>query len=269
MSKDNRRFILLTGGKGGNGNQHYATSKMQAPKYAQPGQPAKEIEILLELKLIADVGLLGFPSVGKSSFLSMISNARPEIADYHFTTIDPNLGVVKTEYGDSFVLADIPGIIEGASEGVGLGIQFLRHIERTRMLVHVVDMSGVEGRDPYEDYLKINAELKKYGKEVSKLKQIIVANKCDIVGAEGYVFTTKTGEISVHVTAIKLLSKSLQVLPEKYHGLKDTDTRYRKRYIDLIMNQDGTENLEASRRVEVLLYASDAMIKAAEAGTLK
>ena len=172
---------ILTGGKGGNGNQHYATSTMQAPKYAQPGQPAKELEVILELKMIADVGLVVFPSVGKSSFLSKVSNAKPQIADYHFTTLSPNLGVVDMGDGNSFVVADLPGLIEGAADGQGLGLQFLRHIERNKLLLHVLDAASVEGRDPIEDFYLINEELKKYGEKVSSIPQIIVANKIDAI----------------------------------------------------------------------------------------
>ena len=162
MSGENRRFLLLKGGRGGSGNQHYATSTMQAPKYAQPGQPAKELELLLELKVIADVGLVGFPNVGKSTFLSRVTNARPKIANYHFTTLNPNLGVVDLEDAKGFVIADIPGLIEGASEGVGLGHEFLRHIERTRLIVHIVDAASTEGRDPMADIYAINKELAAY-----------------------------------------------------------------------------------------------------------
>ncbi len=178
MSGDNKRVVFLEGGKGGLGNQHYATSTMQAPKYAKPGQPAKELNICLELKCIADVGLVGFPNVGKSTLLSVVSNAKPKIANYHFTTLQPNLGVVDIVDG-GFVIADIPGLVEGASDGVGLGLDFLRHIERTRILVHVVDAASVEGRDPIEDIYKINDELKKYGSDVANKPQIIAANKLD------------------------------------------------------------------------------------------
>lgn len=180
MSGDNQRVVFLEGGRGGLGNQHYATSTMQAPKYAKPGQPAKELNVLLELKCIADVGLVGFPNVGKSTLLSMVSNARPKIADYHFTTLNPNLGVVDIDGAGGFVIADIPGLVEGASEGVGLGLDFLRHIERTRILVHVVDAASVEGRDPIEDIKLINNELKKYNADVSAKPQVIAANKLDV-----------------------------------------------------------------------------------------
>ena len=179
MSKEGQKELILKGGRGGKGNSHFATSTRQAPRFAIDGEPGKEKEIILELKLLADVGLVGFPNVGKSTILSRVTKATPKIADYHFTTIDPNLGVVKTEYGDSFVLADIPGIIEGASEGVGLGIQFLRHVERTRLLLHVLDVAGTEGRNPVDDFNKINEELKKYSEKLATRKQIIVANKID------------------------------------------------------------------------------------------
>ena len=181
MSGDNTRFVLLNGGLGGKGNQHYATAKMQAPKYAQPGQPAQELDIQLELKVIADVGLLGYPNVGKSTLLSVVSNARPEIANYHFTTLSPHLGVVDLDGGKGFVMADIPGLIEGASDGIGLGHDFLRHIERTKMLVHLVDAAGIEGRDPVEDIHVINNELEKYDPVLAKRPQIIAANKIDII----------------------------------------------------------------------------------------
>jgi len=179
MSGDNKRYVLLTGGKGGNGNQHYATSTMQAPKYAQPGQPAKELELLLELKVIADVGLVGFPNVGKSTFLSRVSNAQPKIANYHFTTLNPNLGVVDLDGAKGFVVADIPGLIEGASEGIGLGHEFLRHVERTKVMIHVVDAAGTEGRDPIEDIHAINKELALYSEDLAKRPQVIAANKMD------------------------------------------------------------------------------------------
>lgn len=186
MSGDNRRKIILKGGKGGLGNQHFATATMQIPKYAQPGQPGQELWVNLELKVIADVGLVGFPNVGKSTFLSRVTNAQPKIANYHFTTLNPNLGVVDMPDGQGFVVADIPGLIEGASEGVGLGHEFLRHIERTRLLIHVVDAAGTEGRDPVEDIRKINEELRAYNPKIAGLPQVIAANKIDAIysGAE-------------------------------------------------------------------------------------
>ena len=184
MSGDNQRAVVLKGGRGGKGNQHYATATMQVPKYAQPGQPAQELEVLLELKVIADVGLVGFPNVGKSTFLSRVTNAQPKIANYHFTTLSPNLGVVDTENG-GFVIADIPGLIEGASEGVGLGHEFLRHIERTRVLVHIVDAASTEGRDPVDDIYKINKELEAYNPEIAARPQLIAANKIDCIFEDG------------------------------------------------------------------------------------
>ena len=181
MSGENRREVILKGGRGGKGNQHFATATMQVPKYAKPGVPAKELWVRLELKVIADVGLVGFPNVGKSTFLSRVTNARPKIANYHFTTLSPNLGVVDLEGAKGFVMADIPGLIEGASEGVGLGHEFLRHIERTKLMIHVVDAAGTEGRDPIDDIYKINAELEAYNPEIAKRPQVIAANKTDLI----------------------------------------------------------------------------------------
>ena len=184
MSGENRRQIILKGGRGGAGNQHFATATMQVPKYAQPGQPAQELEVILELKVIADVGLVGFPNVGKSTLLSRVTNAQPKIANYHFTTLTPNLGVVDLESGGGFVIADIPGLIEGASDGVGLGHEFLRHIERTRVLIHMVDAASTEGRDPIEDIYAINKELKAYNAEIAARPQVIAANKVDVLGSD-------------------------------------------------------------------------------------
>ena len=184
MSGENKRFLLLSGGRGGCGNQHYATSTMQAPKYAQPGQPAKELELAMELKVIADVGLVGFPNVGKSTFITKVSNARPQIANYHFTTLNPHLGVVDLPDAKGFVIADIPGLIEGASQGVGLGFEFLRHIERTRVIIHIVDAAGSEGRNPVEDIYAINKELENYNPEIARIPQVIAANKTDMIFAQ-------------------------------------------------------------------------------------
>ncbi len=179
MSGDNQRVTVLTGGKGGLGNQHFATAAMQAPKYAKPGEDAIELEVVLELKVLADVGLVGFPNVGKSTLLSHISNAKPQIANYHFTTLSPILGAVDMGDGQGYVVADIPGLIEGASEGIGLGHEFLRHIERTKLLVHLVDGASVEGRDPVEDIRAINQELEKYNASIIEKPQILVLNKMD------------------------------------------------------------------------------------------
>ena len=228
LSKKGQKELVLSGGRGGKGNSHFATSTRQAPRFAQDGEKGEEKELILELKLIADVGLIGFPNVGKSTFLSMTTSATPKIADYHFTTLEPNLGVVKTEYGDSFVIADIPGIIEGASEGTGLGLQFLRHIERTRLLLHVIDVSGSEGRNPVEDFYKINKELKKYSEKLSKRKQVIAANKIDIMQDENLYTELKKVAIENNIEIFKIsaatgegiknllqfLLKTLKVLPK-------------------------------------------------------
>ena len=206
MSGDNRRQVVLKGGKGGLGNQHFATSTMQVPKYAQPGQPAQELEVLLELKVIADVGLVGFPNVGKSTFLSRVTNAQPKIANYHFTTLSPNLGVVDTENG-GFVIADIPGLIEGASEGVGLGHEFLRHIERTRVIIHIVDAASTEGRDPIDDIYKINKELEAYNPEIAARPQVIAANKIDCI------YTEDGEESPIDKLKAEFEPKGIQVYP--------------------------------------------------------
>ena len=246
LSEPGQKALILKGGRGGKGNAHFATSTRQAPRFAQDGENGEERELILELKLLADVGLIGFPNVGKSTFLSMTTSATPKIADYHFTTLQPNLGVVKTDYGDSFVIADIPGIIEGASEGTGLGLQFLRHIERTRLLLHVIDVSGSEGRNPVEDFYTINNELKNYSEKLSKRKQIIVANKIDIMQDESLykelekvakennmeIFkisaATNTGvsELIKHVAEVlKTLPKEnlVEIKDRKVYTLKDDD----------------------------------------------
>lgn len=179
-----QRAVIAKGGRGGRGNSRFATPANPAPELSENGEPGQERDVILELKLLADVGLVGFPSVGKSTLLSVVSSAKPKIAEYHFTTIVPNLGMVETDDGRSFVMADLPGLIEGAHEGVGLGHQFLRHIERTRVIVHVIDMAAMEGRDPYEDYQTINRELKEYNLRLTERPQIIVANKMDMPEAE-------------------------------------------------------------------------------------
>ena len=177
LSKENQIELVLKGGRGGRGNQHFATSTRQVPRFAEDGEPGEEIEVILELKLLADVGLVGLPSVGKSTLISKISASKPKIAAYHFTTLVPNLGVVKTIDNRSFVVADLPGLIEGAHLGEGLGDKFLRHIERTRVIAHVIDMSGIEGRNPYDDFVTINNELENFDKKILKKPQIIIANK--------------------------------------------------------------------------------------------
>lgn len=184
FTSDGEERVIIKGGKGGKGNQHFATPTRQAPRYAERGRTSKEYDVILELKLIADVGLIGFPNVGKSTLLSMVTNANPKIANYHFTTLSPNLGVVRSRWGDDFVMADIPGLIEGASEGVGLGHEFLRHVERTKVFIHVVDGAGLEGVDPLENIEKINNELELYKEGLSKRPMVIAVNKMDIPDAE-------------------------------------------------------------------------------------
>ena len=246
LSHKGQKELILAGGRGGKGNSHFATSTRQAPRFAQDGENGEEKELILELKLLADVGLIGFPNVGKSTFLSRTTSATPKIADYHFTTLEPNLGVVKTDYGDSFVIADIPGIIEGASEGTGLGLQFLRHIERTRLLLHIIDVSGSEGRNPVQDFYTINEELKKYSEKLSKRKQIIVANKIDAMQDENlykelekvakenkmeiFKISAATGEgiseLIKHVSdVLKTLPKEdlIEIVDRKVYTLEDKD----------------------------------------------
>lgn len=184
LKEEGDRAVVAKGGRGGKGNQHFANAVRQAPAFARSGSDGVEKWVVLELKMIADVGLLGFPNVGKSTFLSVVTKAKPKIANYHFTTLTPNLGVVQTKFGESFVLADIPGLIEGAAEGVGLGHDFLRHVERTKVLIHIVDISGLEGRDALDDFDKINGELKLYNEKLATIPQVVVANKMDILEDE-------------------------------------------------------------------------------------
>ena len=216
MSGENRRQIILKGGRGGLGNQHFATATMQAPKYAQPGQPGIELEVRLELKVIADVGLVGFPNVGKSTLLSRVTNAQPKIANYHFTTLNPNLGVVDLDGTNGFVIADIPGLIEGASEGVGLGHAFLKHIERTKVMIHIVDAASVEGRDPIADIYAINQELKNFNPKLMEKPQVIAANKIDAIFDQA--------ESALPVLKAEFEPKGIQVFPISAvsgHGLKE------------------------------------------------
>ena len=229
VTADGEELVLLKGGRGGLGNWHFKTSTNQAPRYAQPGEDRQEGTFILELKVLADVGLVGFPNAGKSTLLSVVSAAKPKIANYHFTTLTPNLGVVK-RYDKSFVLADIPGLIEGAAEGAGLGHDFLRHIERTRVLVHVIDVSGSEGRDPVDDYFKIKGELTRYSPRLGELKQVVAANKMDITGAEDNlarlkealkdegveVFPVSAATVTGFDALIDCLVRTLATLPKTY-----------------------------------------------------
>lgn len=230
MSGDNRRQIILFGGRGGLGNQHFATSTMQAPKYAQPGGEAIELEVKLELKVIADVGLVGFPNVGKSTLLSRVTNAQPKIANYHFTTLQPNLGVVDLDGAKGFVIADIPGLIEGASEGVGLGLEFLRHIERTKVIIHVVDAAGTEGRDPIADIKAIHKQLAAYDEGILKKPQVIAANKMDAVyGDENEIIQALRAEFEkdgIQIFPISAVSgKGLRELLYHVNHLLETCSR--------------------------------------------
>ena len=273
LSQKDQKELVLPGGRGGKGNSHFATSTRQAPRFSQDGEKGIERELILELKLLADVGLLGFPNVGKSTFLSRTTSATPKIADYHFTTLEPNLGVVKTPYGDSFVIADIPGIIEGASEGVGLGLQFLRHIERTRLLLHVIDVSGSEGRNPVEDFNIINEELKQYSEKLANRKQIIVANKIDSMqdeslylelekmakekGIEIYKISAATGEgvealLNRVTEVLKTLPKEeiVEVVERKLYTLED-ETEFTIKREDGMFVVDGPGVQKIMRRVNL------------------
>lgn len=259
LSKPNDELVFLKGGKGGKGNAKFCTPTRQAPSFAEPGMPGEEMTIILELKLLADVGLLGFPNVGKSTFLSMTTAAKPKIANYHFTTLKPNLGVVAPSGTEPFVMADIPGIIEGAAEGIGLGLEFLRHIERTRMLIHIVDITGLEGREPFEDFLKINEELKKYSVKLWDRPQIVVANKIDMLYDDSIYedFKKKVNELGYDKVfkmsaatrdgvdaVIKEAAKMLQGIPVKELVIADED-RYipeEKRFTYEIKVEKGEEN---------------------------
>lgn len=277
MSGSNREQIVLPGGNGGLGNQHFATSTMQAPKYAQPGQEALEIEVKLELKVIADVGLVGFPNVGKSTLLSRVTNAQPKIANYHFTTLQPNLGVVDLEDGAGFVIADIPGLIEGASEGVGLGHEFLKHIERTRVIIHIVDAASVEGRDPIADIHAINKELESYDPELLKKPQVIAANKMDVLyegedeligrlqdefeplGIAVYPISAVSGKgLKELLYAVKKLLDEIQEEPVVYAAEYDPSERQWKQeaYTVEIDPQDGAFVVEGPKIEKMLGYTN-------------
>lgn len=259
MSGDNRRQVILKGGRGGNGNMHYATATMQVPEYAQGGQEGMELEITLELKLIADVGLVGFPNAGKSTLLSHVTNAQPKIAGYPFTTLQPNLGVVEMDDGDGFVIADIPGLIEGASSGAGLGFDFLRHIERTRVIIHMVDAAGTEGRDPVESIYKINRELEKYNADLAKRPQIIAANKVDVIqtkegeenpldrirrefepkGVKVYPISAVTGQgLKELMNAVRAVLRSLPSEPVRYEQTYFPEEHVRQNDLPFTVTKD-------------------------------
>ena len=276
MSGDNQRVTVLNGGRGGKGNQHYATPTMQAPKYAQPGQQAMELNVILELKVIADVGLVGFPNVGKSTLLSRVTNAQPKIANYHFTTLNPNLGVVDLPGGKGFVIADIPGLIEGASEGVGLGHEFLRHIERTKVIIHMVDAASVEGRDPIADIKAINAELEAYNPDLLNRPQVIAANKIDAIYGESNTIIDDIKkefepEIKVYpISAVsgKGLKELLYHVREMLDEFDDAPTVFEqeydpKQFFDNVedpytveKNKDGLYSIEGPRIERMLGYTN-------------
>lgn len=279
MSYENTREIVLKGGNGGKGNQHYATPTMQVPKYAQPGKPGIEMEVLLELKSIADVGLVGFPNAGKSTFLSRVTNARPKIANYPFTTLNPNLGVVDLEGTDGFIIADIPGLIEGASEGVGLGHEFLRHIERTRVIIHMVDAASTEGRNPLEDIRIINRELEAYNPNITKRPHVIAANKIDCFYGEEkeavlselkkefepegilvFPISAVTGEgvreLLYHVKKILQETKDETVIFEKEYRIKEPDFADEPYTVTKSEKEEGLYLVEGPRIERMLGYTN-------------
>lgn len=279
MSYENSREVLLKGGNGGKGNMNYATPTMQVPKYAQPGKPGIELEVLLELKVIADVGLVGFPNVGKSTLLSRVTNAQPKIANYHFTTLNPNLGVVDLDGADGFVMADIPGLIEGASEGVGLGHEFLRHIERTRVMIHLVDAASTEGRDPIEDIKVINQELEAYNPEIAKRPQVIAANKIDCfygddrervlkqlreefepMGMQVYPISAVTGEgvreLLYHVKEMLDKIPENQVVFEKEYLVKEPEFANEPYTVEKSEETEGVFIVEGPRIERMLGYTN-------------
>ena len=251
LSHDDDIFMVAKGGKGGKGNQHFANAIRQAPRFAEQGEEGEERQLELELKLIADVGLVGFPNVGKSTIISCVSSAKPKIANYHFTTLEPSLGVVKTKDGSTFVMADIPGIIEGASEGVGLGIKFLKHVERTRLLLHVVDISGSEGRDPVEDYLAINRELVKFSERLYKKKQLVVANKVDVMQGDDNLkrlkeVCDKDGVEIIEISAVTNYNLDLLVnkVAKELQSIDQEDVTYVEEMYDEVTLEDEGYTIE-------------------------
>lgn len=268
LSKEEQVECVLEGGKGGKGNVHFTTATRQIPNFAETGELGKEKNIILELKMIADVGLVGYPNVGKSTLLSRMTLARPKVANYHFTTLEPNLGVVKLSNGASFVMADIPGLIEGASEGVGLGLKFLRHIERTRILIHVIDVAGTEGRDPVDDFYKINNELKKYSGKVANKLQVIAANKADVLqddenydrlekvagenGYEIYKISAVTGEGLDKLFA--RIAELLKDIPKEEFEIEETTTHYTlDDEPDFVVRRDGKYFIVEGKEIEKIM----------------
>ncbi|WP_226583356.1 GTPase ObgE [Halobacillus litoralis] len=239
LTEHKQRAVIAKGGRGGRGNARFANARNPAPEIAENGEPGEELDVVVELKLLADVGLVGFPSVGKSTFLSVVTSAKPKIADYHFTTLSPNLGVVESQDHRSFVMADLPGLIEGAHEGIGLGHQFLRHVERTRLLLHVIDMSGMEGRDPYEDYVTINNELSSYDQRLENRPQIVVANKMDMPESQQHLeqFKEKLGDKDIEIYPISTVTRDgldellyavadrLDEIPKQEEQVEEVDER--------------------------------------------
>lgn len=301
---DDEPVVIAHGGNGGWGNIHYATSTRQVPRFANKGQPGEEMEITLELKLLADVGLIGFPNVGKSTLVSVVSEAKPKIANYHFTTLTPVLGVVRMGEGSSFVMADIPGLIEGAGEGIGLGHEFLRHVERCRLLLHIIDISGSEGRDPIDDFEKINKELEVFSDELKNRPQIVVANKCDLVDDEkiaecrkyfnekGYAFfpimaaiSEGTGELIDYVAKvlaelppIKRYETEVERVDYRYNPKQEQTYRIEQRngvfyvedadWIDEVMNRVDPDDYESLQYFERVLRTSG-IIKALQRAGVK
>lgn len=230
LKKNGDSYVIAKGGRGGRGNARFATSTRQAPNFAEPGTKGEDKAIILELKLIADIGLIGFPNVGKSTILSILSAANPKIANYHFTTLKPNLGVVEVDKGKSFVIADIPGLIEGASKGIGLGFEFLRHIERTKALVHVLDISGIEGRDPIEDFYKINEELSEYDIKLEEKVQVICANKSDLPGADDNLIRLKKELLPKGYKVFEVSAATKKGVKELKYGMWDLISKIDRNY---------------------------------------
>lgn len=265
LSDDEDCFMIAKGGRGGKGNQHFATSTRQVPNFAEQGQKGITRNLELELKMLADVGLIGFPNVGKSTLISTVSSARPKIANYHFTTLDPALGVVKSKSGYAFVMADIPGIIEGASQGVGLGIEFLKHVERTRILLHVIDISGSEGRNPVEDFETINEELKSYSTNLSKKKQIVVANKMDVLSDIKYLEELKKVCAQKHLSLFEVSAATKQGLDELIEYVaKELEKIPKEDIVDIVENAYEDELIDQTwevNKIEDVFYVTGAPIE--------